>query len=143
MISETEYQNLLLKLDTISPRGKLVWVSRILIPSSLTSYPLSQYENVYVKSGLVTGSKNYRFFDFYPIHEVRGEIIRKMKADTGSDGMLYQVTAGTPMGSLVYFVKPDEFEKLHEGSTQKFKGIGPMDGGPFLSPPERLPDRLR
>jgi hypothetical protein len=145
LISETEYQNLLLKLDTISPRGKLVWVSRILITTNQTSDPLSQYENVYVKSGLVTGSKNYRFFDFYPVHEVSGEIIRKMKSDDESDGVLYQVMAGRLVGSLVYFVKSDEFEKLHEGSTQKFRGIGPMDGPFFrvLSPPERLPDRLR
>jgi hypothetical protein len=130
LISETQYQNLLLKLDTISPRGKLVWVSRILINTNLTSYPLSDYENVYVISGLVTYSKNYRFFDFYPIHEVSGEIIKKLKFDDSYNGVRYRVT----IGQLAYFVKSEEFEKLREGSTQKFKGIGPIGRQYFPEP---------
>jgi hypothetical protein len=135
LISEKKYQKLLRRLNTISPRGKLVWVSRILMGSNGTVYPYSQYENVHVVSGQVgsgrLGSINYRFFDFYPIHEVSGEIIKKLKSENDYYGVRYQVT----VGQLDYFVKPDEFEKLREGSTQKFKGIGPI-GRPYL--PEYL-----
>jgi hypothetical protein len=61
---------------------------------NLFALHVNQYENVHVENGQVgsvrLGPIKYRFFDFYLIHEIGDEIIKKSKIDDSINGVGYK-----------------------------------------------------
>jgi hypothetical protein len=128
LFSESQFQNLLSRLDNIIPRGKLVRSDDFCVVSNNTCPLLDKYEHAYVHRWQ-TGNE-IRSFELYPFHEILGKILKraKFKDSMQLKGHLIRESCRVLVGKSVYDVESDVCAKLHPGQAQTFLAVGPIKG---------------
>ena len=122
LFSVAEYENLLSRLNTLSPTGGLLEASKGSVVTNMTEYFLDKYERAYVLRGSYADI-GVRFVEFYPVHELKGNVRKKqhLKNVLSDD---YRIA----VGELNYFVRPADYRNIKLGRPQRLMVVGPIKG---------------
>lgn len=134
-LSRAEYESLLVQLDSIKPKGRLIQsVQNGAITNSTERY-MDQYEHGYLNwfewwdwHASDNFKKEIRFFHFYFFHLVEGKVKKKARFNYGF---------GTPkppyyyiaVGDCHFLVRQSDYWSLKSGRVAKVLVAGPLNAG--------------
>lgn len=129
-LPKAEYEDLLRRLDKISPKGELIKTMPYYKSHGFTTDTLDQYEYaiLFRNDLLFEGGRGASYGSLYFFHEVEGKVRRKLKYNwfipRDAEDYYYQVS----IGKLSYFVHKEDYLKLRVGRVAKFMAVGPTEG---------------